>query len=112
MGILEVNFSIRCVGDFLALFFWMIFYAMSVRILWEGMPFVSESALGLLIGLMMEKCLLFLGAPGSIFSGFVHRGWDRLCWNRIQVRSALKNQLAWYRERPKCIGLPHFFERN
>jgi len=27
-----VNFSIRCVGDSLALFFWMIFHVMSVRI--------------------------------------------------------------------------------
>ena len=117
--------------------------------LWSDMPLINESVLGLVIGLVMERSILFMGTPGSTFSGFIHRGWaQRRCvprdagtlvfryihngllgtgsvvngyfergayiesfpglysWNRIQVKSAMKGQLAWYREWPECMGIP------
>jgi hypothetical protein len=45
--------------------------------IWESLPFINESILGLLSCLIMERSILFMGTPGSTFSGYIHRGWAR-----------------------------------
>lgn len=114
--------------------------------LWSEAPYFNESILGLVCQLILAKSSMFLGTPGSTFTGMIHRGWlqrhqlshsssvptmrfvhsglhgsparvpgyfengayvetqqGMFSWNRIMIRSALKGQLAWYREWPEVL---------
>ena len=44
---------------------------------WPSIPFVNESILGIICQLILQNSEIFMGTPGSTFSGMIHRGWLR-----------------------------------